>query len=139
MNIFYKFLQKWTSHTLFWYLTLHMWNFSFSSFCLYPVPGVLKYKNIFMIFQLGSLKRSFWLKQKKMYLVCAVRGYKHNLSKKNLYGFTQPKVEKSQETSGMGCLKIFWIKGRKPQRGRLLFFNSKAVSLDNFDRQSVRE
>ena len=35
LNIFQKFLQKWTPNTLFtlfWYPTLYMWNFHFSSF-----------------------------------------------------------------------------------------------------------
>ena len=37
--------------------------------------------------------------------------------KKNSYGYPQPKVGKSQEFSSMGCLKIFWVKGKKPQVG----------------------
>ena len=38
-------LQKWTPHTLFtlfWYPTLHMWIFKFSSFCLWEVQRVPK-------------------------------------------------------------------------------------------------
>ena len=62
LNIFQKFLQKWTPHTLFtlfWYPTLHMWNFNFSSFC----PRVSQ-KSIKKIFLLGFVWKFFWLKQK---------------------------------------------------------------------------
>ena len=34
-----------------------------------------------------------------------------------LYGQPEQKVLKVQEFSGMGCLKIFWVKGRNPKQG----------------------
>ena len=46
-----------------------------------------------------------------------VRGYKQNLWEKKLYGYPQLKVGKSQEFLGMGCSKIFGVKGKKTQGG----------------------
>ena len=70
---------------------------------------------------LGFVKRLFWLNQKTKKYFCtgclksAVRGCKLNFSRKKIsWGYLQPKVGKSQEISGMGCRKIFWVKGKKP-------------------------